>query len=69
LQQRIDRIAQTAEKRDMVFDLDSTLVRAIKSEVTRAETALGIGARGRRRETSTGTQGDAPAADGGFGQV
>lgn len=59
LQHRIDRVTQAAERRDLVFDLNSTLVRAIKSEVTRAETALGLGAAGRRSKRVDA----APAAD------
>lgn len=63
LQHGIERVAAAAEKRDMTFELNAALVRLIKAEVTRAETALGLGASGARtRKAAVGDQTDQPQA-------
>lgn len=48
LQKSIERVTAAAERRDMSFELNATLVRLIRNEVTRAENALGLGASGAR---------------------
>lgn len=52
LQKNIERVIEAADRRDMTFDLESTVVRVIKTEVTRAQTALGLGAGGVRTRKS-----------------
>jgi hypothetical protein len=59
LQKAIERVTAAAEKRDMTFELNASLVRLMRTEVTRAENALGLGAHGARTRKSAGEQ--APA--------
>lgn len=53
LQKSIERVTAAAEKRDMTFELNATLARLIRNEVTRAENALGLGASGARTRKRT----------------
>ena len=49
LHERIEKVTATADGQGMVFDLQTTLVRAIRGELTRAETALRGGGRKRAK--------------------
>jgi hypothetical protein len=49
LHQRIEAVTQKADAQGMVFDLQTTLVRTIRAELTRAETVLNGGGRKRSK--------------------
>jgi hypothetical protein len=52
LLQRIEAVTQKADTQGMVFDLQTTLVRTIRAELTRAETVLNGGGRKRAKAVS-----------------
>jgi hypothetical protein len=54
LRERLERVTASADAQGMVFDLQTTLVRAIRAELTRAESVLN--GRGRQRSKSAATE-------------